>query len=55
MKNLKKLSRTELKNVTGAGSVGPIASNCSNKCCPDDGRPRCPRLICPAVVCPQAL
>ncbi|MDH6253261.1 hypothetical protein M2347_002988 [Chryseobacterium sp. H1D6B] len=52
MKNLpnKKLSREELKNVSGSGI---IIQNCSNKCCPDDGRPRCPKLICPAVVCPQ--
>ncbi|MDQ1095716.1 MULTISPECIES: bacteriocin-like protein [Chryseobacterium] len=53
MKNLKKLSRTDLKNVTGAGSVGPVTSKCSYKCCPDEGRPKCPGLICPPVACPQ--
>ncbi|SHF43361.1 hypothetical protein [Chryseobacterium vrystaatense] len=52
MKNLRnsKLSREQLKGISGSGI---IIGNCSNKCCPDDGRPRCPRLICPAVVCPQ--
>ncbi|MDR6403345.1 MULTISPECIES: bacteriocin-like protein [Chryseobacterium] len=49
MKNLKKISREQLKNIAGGG----IIRNCSPKCCPDDGRPRCPGLICPAVVCPQ--
>ncbi|MBK1895929.1 bacteriocin-like protein [Chryseobacterium paridis] len=51
MKNLpiKKLSREELRTVSGAG----VIVGCSNQCCPTDGRPRCPRLICPAVVCPQ--
>ncbi|WP_185151615.1 bacteriocin-like protein [Chryseobacterium sp. SN22] len=51
MKNLKKVSRSEMKSISGGGPF----INCSNKCCPDDGRPRCPRLICPAVVCPQVL
>ncbi|WP_185113331.1 hypothetical protein [Chryseobacterium sp.] len=52
MKNLRnsKLSRQQLKEISGSGIIIP---SCSNKCCPDDGRPRCPRLICPAVVCPQ--
>ncbi|MBF6645126.1 hypothetical protein H3Z85_15600 [Chryseobacterium indologenes] len=52
MKNLRnnKLSREQLKGISGNGI---IIGNCSNECCPTDGRPRCPRLICPAVVCPQ--
>ncbi|WP_344831309.1 bacteriocin-like protein [Chryseobacterium ginsenosidimutans] len=49
MKNLKKISREQMKSISGAG----IIRNCSYKCCPDDGRPRCPGLICPAVLCPQ--
>ncbi|WP_165570742.1 hypothetical protein [Chryseobacterium luteum] len=55
MKNLRnnKLSREQLKGINGSGII--IGGNCSNKCCPDDGRPRCPKLICPAVVCPQYL
>ncbi|MDR6920314.1 MULTISPECIES: hypothetical protein [Chryseobacterium] len=52
MKNLRnsKLSREQLKTISGSGI---IIGNCSNKCCPDDGRPRCPGMICPAVVCPK--
>jgi len=52
MKNLRnnKLSRVQLKGIAGSGI---IIGNCSNECCPKDGRPRCPRLICPAVVCPE--
>ncbi|UZT97816.1 hypothetical protein ODZ84_22030 [Chryseobacterium fluminis] len=49
MKNLKKVSRQQMQSIAG----GIIITNCSNQCCPDDGRPRCPRLICPAVICPQ--
>ncbi|WP_165439435.1 hypothetical protein [Chryseobacterium phocaeense] len=52
MKNLKnsKLSREQLKGISGSGI---IIGNCSNECCPTDGRPTCPRLICPAVLCPE--
>ncbi|UWX62291.1 hypothetical protein N0B40_08355 [Chryseobacterium oranimense] len=55
MKNLRnnKLSREQLKGINGSGII--IGGNCSNECCPTDGRPRCPRLICPAVICPQYL
>ncbi|WP_312287339.1 hypothetical protein [Chryseobacterium gleum] len=55
MKNLRnnKLSREQLKGIAGSGLSGIVIPNCSNECCPTDGRPRCPRLICPAVVCPQ--
>ncbi|WP_185114377.1 hypothetical protein [Chryseobacterium lactis] len=55
MKNLRnsKLSREQLKGIAGSGLSDITIPNCSNQCCPTDGRPRCPRLICPAVVCPQ--
>ncbi|OVE55597.1 hypothetical protein B0E34_15340 [Chryseobacterium mucoviscidosis] len=49
MKNLKKVSREQMKSIAG----GELVRNCSNKCCPDDGRPRCPGLICLAVLCPN--
>jgi len=54
MKNLRnnKLSRAQLKGIAGNGIIIPI-KNCSNQCCPTDGRPTCPGLICPAVVCPE--
>lgn len=45
------LSRNQMKEITGNGS---IVFGCSNKCCPTDGKPRCPKLLCPAVVCPQS-
>jgi hypothetical protein len=50
MKNLKKLARNQMKEISGAGL---IIIGCSKNCCPTDGKPRCPGLICPAVVCPQ--
>ena len=51
MKNLpsKKLSREELRNVSGSGAI----KFCTYECCPTDGRPLCPGFACPAVVCPQ--
>lgn len=59
MKNLKKLAanfekigRNQMKEING-GWGGIVLVNCSNKCCPTDGRPRCPGLNCPDVVCPQ--
>ncbi|WP_165589246.1 bacteriocin-like protein [Chryseobacterium aquaticum] len=50
MKNLKKLARNQMKEISGAGL---IIIGCSKNCCPTDGKPTCPGLICPAVVCPQ--
>ncbi|WP_175620469.1 bacteriocin-like protein [Chryseobacterium schmidteae] len=51
MKNLKKISRNQMKNITG--SDGIIVKQCVNICCPPPGQIKCPKLICPAVVCPQ--
>ncbi|WP_169725960.1 bacteriocin-like protein [Chryseobacterium daeguense] len=51
MRKLSKLSREQLKTIAGNGLI----KDCSNKCCPDDGRPRCPGLICTTVICPKFL
>ncbi|WP_250253145.1 hypothetical protein [Chryseobacterium sp. Marseille-Q3244] len=53
MKNLhkSKLSREQLKGISGNGII--IGGNCSNQCCPTDGRPTCPGLICPDILCPE--
>ncbi len=49
MKNLKKISRDQLKGIQGGGLIRV----CSHQCCPTDGKPLCPGVYCPAVVCPE--
>ncbi len=45
MKNLKKVSRNQLKGISGG------ASGCSQACCPPPGIKRCPNIIC-IIACP---
>lgn len=42
MKNLKKVSRSQMKSINGGSKT------CSEACCPTDGRKRCPWVICVA-------
>ncbi|WP_185151651.1 bacteriocin-like protein [Chryseobacterium sp. SN22] len=45
MKNYKKISRDQLKNISGG------ALSCSEACCPPPGIKRCPWVIC-IIACP---
>ncbi len=47
--NHKKLSREQLRGITGNGPI----FQCTYKCCDDSSLPLCPGYKCPAVVCPQ--
>ncbi|MBO6185979.1 MAG: hypothetical protein J6O88_15070 [Chryseobacterium sp.] len=40
MKNLKKVSRSQMKGINGG------ASTCSQECCPPPGIKRCPNIYC---------
>ncbi|WP_066678359.1 MULTISPECIES: bacteriocin-like protein [unclassified Chryseobacterium] len=40
MKNLKKVSRTQMKGINGG------ALTCSQECCPPPGIKRCPNIYC---------
>ncbi|WP_175620470.1 bacteriocin-like protein [Chryseobacterium schmidteae] len=40
MKNLKKVSRSQMKDINGG------ASTCSQECCPPPGIKRCPNIYC---------
>ena len=51
MKNLKKVSRDQLKSINGGS--GFINLPCGGGCCPPPGVRKCPGLICPAVICPK--
>ncbi len=47
--NQKKLSREQLRGITGNGPI----FQCTYKCCDGSSLPLCPGYKCPAVVCPQ--
>jgi hypothetical protein len=42
MKNLKKITRGQLKSINGG------AATCSEDCCPPPGKKRCPWIACVA-------